>query len=136
MMKTTGIFTYWAGTWATNLKTNLEANGHDGELVALAPIAEVGTYYDRVPPVWCITTACENPEGVFKYFIDTMLDGGDMQMLWTYGVEGTHWSMAEEEHSGKIVSERPVPYAGEPGESRYCLYQEPHRSDAFPGHVR
>ncbi len=93
---TTGIFTYWAGTWATNLKTNLEANGHDGALVALAPIAEVGAYYDRVPPVWCITTACENPEGVFKYFIDTMLDGGDMQMLWTYGVEGTHWSMAEE----------------------------------------
>lgn len=93
---TTGIFTYWAGTWATNMKTNLEANGHDGELVALPPIAEVGAYYDRVPPVWCITTACENPEGVFKYFIDTMLDGGDMQMLWTYGAEGTHWSMAAE----------------------------------------
>ncbi len=93
---TTGIFTYWAGTWATNLKTNLEANGHDGELVALPPIAEVGAYYDRVPPVWCITTACENPEGVFKYFIDTMLDGGDMQMLWTYGAEGTHWSTAAE----------------------------------------
>jgi len=93
---TTGIFTYWAGTWASNLKENLEANGHDGELVALAPIEEVGVYYDRVPPVWCITTSCENPEGVFKYFVDTILDGGDMQRLWTYGVEGTHWSMAEE----------------------------------------
>jgi len=93
---TTGIFTYWAGTWGTNLKVNLEANGHDGELVALEPIEEVGAYLDRVPPVWCITTECENPEGVFKYFIDTMLDGGDMQMLWTYGVEGVHWSMAEE----------------------------------------
>ena len=65
-----GVFTYWAGTWATNLKTNLEANGKDGELVALPPIAEVGQYLDRVPPVWCITSACENPEGVFKYFID------------------------------------------------------------------
>ncbi len=43
-----GVFTYWAGTWATNLKTNLEANGLDGELVALPPIAEVGTYLDRV----------------------------------------------------------------------------------------
>ena len=93
---TTGIFTYWAGTWGTNLKTNLEANGHDGTLVALEPLAETEAYYDRVPPVWCITTACENPEGVFKYFIDTMLDGGDMQMLWTYGVEGTHWSVAAE----------------------------------------
>ncbi len=30
---------------------------------------------------------CENPEGVFKYFIESMLDGGDMQMLWSYGVE-------------------------------------------------
>ena len=34
------------GTWATNLKTNLEANGKDGELVALPPIAEVGQYLD------------------------------------------------------------------------------------------
>lgn len=30
-----GVFTYWAGTWATNLKTNLEANGLDSELVAI-----------------------------------------------------------------------------------------------------
>lgn len=91
-----GVFTYWAGTWGTNLKTNLENNGLSGELVALEPIAEVDAYFDRVPPVWAITSACENPEGVFKYFIDTMLDGGDMQMLWTYGAEGTHWSTAAE----------------------------------------
>ena len=91
-----GVFTYWAGTWATNLKTNLEANGLDGELVALPPIAEVGTYLDRVPPVWCITSACENPEGVFKYFIEAMQDGGETQFLWTYGVEGVHWSTAAE----------------------------------------
>lgn len=91
-----GVFTYWAGTWATNLKVNLEANGRDSELIALPPIAEVGQYFDRVPPVWCITTACSNPEGVFTYFIDTMLDGGDMQMLWTYGVENVHWSIQEE----------------------------------------
>ena len=90
------VFTYWAGTWATNLKTNLEANGKDGELVALPPIAEVGQYLDRVPPVWCITSACENPEGVFKYFIEPMQDGGDVQFLWTYGVEGIHWSTAAE----------------------------------------
>ena len=87
-----GVFTYWAGTWATNLKTNLEANNKSGELVALAPLAEAEPYFDRVPPVWAISSTCENPEGVFTYFIDTMLDGGDMQMLWTYGVEGAHWS--------------------------------------------
>lgn len=91
-----GVFTYWAGTWATNLKTNLENKGLSGELVALPPLAEAVPYFDRVPPMWCISSTCENPEGVFKYFIDTMLDGGDMQMLWTYGVEGTHWSKAAE----------------------------------------
>lgn len=100
-----GVFTYWAGTWATNLKTNLEANGLPGDLVALPPIAEVGTYIERVSPAWCITEACENPEGVFKYFIESMLDGGDTQFLWTYGVEGVHWSTAAEEICGNTYAE-------------------------------
>jgi putative aldouronate transport system substrate-binding protein len=90
------VFTYWAGTWATNLKTNLEANGRDGELVALKPLEGNPPYYDRVPPVWCISAACKNPQAVFDAFIDTMLDGGDTQMLWEYGAEGTHWSRAAE----------------------------------------
>ena len=29
---------------------------------------------------------------IFKYFIDTMLDGGDIQTAWTYGAKGTHWN--------------------------------------------
>ena len=91
-----GVFTYWAGTWATNLKTNLEANGRDGELIALKPLEGNPLYYDRVPPVWCISAACKNPQEVFDAFIDTMLDGGDTQMLWEYGAEGTHWSRAAE----------------------------------------
>ncbi len=33
-----GVFTYWAGTWASNLKNNLEANGKDGELIPLKPL--------------------------------------------------------------------------------------------------
>ena len=93
---TTGIFTYWAGTWATNLKVNLEANNLSGELVALPPLEGAPAYIDRTPPVWCITSACENPEGVFKYFVDNMLDGGDMQFLWTYGVEDVHYSYKAE----------------------------------------
>lgn len=91
-----GAFTYWAGNWAQNLKNNLEAKNVDSVLIPMAPIAEVGKYFDRVPPVWAITTACDNPEGVFKYFIDTMLDGGDIQMLWTYGAEDVHWSRKAE----------------------------------------
>ena len=100
-----GVFTYWAGTWATNLKTNLEANNKSGELVALAPLAEAEPYFDRVPPVWAISSTCENPEGVFTWFIDTMMDGGDMQMLWTYGAEGTHWSKAAETVLDKTYEE-------------------------------
>ena len=91
-----GVFTYWAGTWASNLTDNLETNGLDSELVVLEPIAEVGAYVERQAPVWCITTKCANPEGVFKYFFETMLDGGAVQTLWTYGAEGTHWSTAAE----------------------------------------
>lgn len=100
-----GVFTYWAGTWNTNLKTNLEANGRDGELVALPPIAELGAYTERNSPVWCITASCENPEGVFKYLIESMLDGGDMQTLWSYGVEDVHWSTKAETVCGNTYAE-------------------------------
>lgn len=91
-----GVFTYWAGTWGTNLKKNLEANGRDGELIALKPIKEVGKYIERTAPVWAITSSCENPEGVYKYFIESMLDGEDTQLLWSYGVEDVHWSKKAE----------------------------------------
>ena len=100
-----GVFTYWAGTWNTNLKTNLEANGRDGELVPLPPIAELGSYIERNSPVWCITASCENPEGVFKYLIESMLDGGDMQTLWSYGVEDVHWSTKAETVCGNTYAE-------------------------------
>lgn len=87
-----GAFTYWSGTWGSNLSDNLAANDHDSELVALPPIEELDGYVAKLPNVLAITEACENPEGVFKYFIESILDGGEMQQLWTYGVEGVHWS--------------------------------------------
>lgn len=98
---TTGVFTYWSGTWATNLKDNLVKNNVDGELIALAPLTDADgnklyNYIDRTPPVWAITETCENPEGVFKYFIETMMDGGDVQFMWTYGVQGVHWDTKAE----------------------------------------
>ncbi len=95
-----GVFTYWAGTWATNLKTNLEANGKDGELIALPPLEGLPQYFDRVPPVWCITSKCANPQLVFDTFIDTMLDGGDTQMLFTYGPEDVYWTTK----AGKVLA--------------------------------
>jgi ABC-type glycerol-3-phosphate transport system substrate-binding protein len=92
-----GVFTYWAGTWRGNLITNIQkANNYAAAetetLAVLEPIAEVGAYLNRFTPLWCITTSCENPEGVFEYFLQKMLDGGECQMLWEYGSEGTHYT--------------------------------------------
>lgn len=102
---TFGVFTYWSGTWGTQLSDNLVANGHSGDLVALPPIEELGNYVAKLPNVMAITSACENPEGVFKYFIESMLDGGDMQTLWTYGVEDVHWSTKAETVCGNTYEE-------------------------------
>ncbi len=86
-----GVFTYWAGTWAYTLKSKLNEAGLDDELWNLPAIKELGGYMERLSPMICITSSCQNPEGVFKYFIDPILDGGDVQMLWMYGVEGVHY---------------------------------------------
>ena len=105
-----GVFTYWAGTWADTLKTQLEAKGLDGELIAINPIKELGTYVERIAPAWCITTHAENPEGIFKYFLDTMLDGGDVQTAWEYGAKGTHWDTKAESVTVKGKEDKPTEY--------------------------
>lgn len=102
---TTGVFTYWAGTWAYNIKNNLAKKDLDDECWAMKPIKELGSYIERLSPMICITSACKNPEGVFKYFIDPMLDGGDVQMLWMYGVEGVHY---EWNADGKTIAGLPT----------------------------
>jgi putative aldouronate transport system substrate-binding protein len=89
-----GAFTYWAGKWNMTMEQNIQTNFPNASLVAIDPITEVGKYIERQPPVWAITNACENPEGVFKYLIEAMVDGSDGQLLWTYGAEGTHWEKA------------------------------------------
>ena len=93
---TTGVFSYWSGTWANTLKVNLENKKQDGSLIALNPIKELGSYIERASAPWCITTHASNPEGIFKYFIDKMLDGGDVQTAWVYGAKGTHWDTKAE----------------------------------------
>ena len=89
---TSSVFTYWAGTWAQTLTNNLPDKSDS--LIAIMPIKELGKYTERLAPAWAITyKAYENgkAEGIFKYFIDTMLDGGDIQVAWEYGAKGTHW---------------------------------------------
>ena len=88
-----GVFTYWAGQWADTLRGYLKTAGLDDSIIPILPIKELGSYAERLAPSWCITShAAETgkAEGIFKYFIDTMLDGGDIQTLWEYGLSLIH----------------------------------------------
>ncbi|SFD06569.1 extracellular solute-binding protein [Butyrivibrio sp. YAB3001] len=107
-----GVFTYWAGTWAKTLSDKLVDAGVDGEIVAIAPLAETGSYLERVAPVWCITSACKNPEGVYKYFIETMMDGGEVEELWTYKPNNDKYAKNHIDHMLAIV-----PLENDPGAS-------------------
>ena len=92
-----GVFTYWAGLWNQTLQNNLAANIPEGEVTPIPAIEE--TYYiERVAPPLCITAKSNNPEGVFKYFIEFMLDAGEGQTLFTHGIEGLMYEMKD----GKI----------------------------------
>lgn len=90
-----GVFTYWAGKWNQTIVDNFEKNGIASEVVAIKPIAEVGTYINREAPVWCIIDDMDGDntreQAIFDAFIETMLDGDTVQMLWTYGAKGVHW---------------------------------------------
>lgn len=92
---TVGVFNYWAGTWNLNLHNNLTANKADATVVPIPPIAET-TYVERAPIPVCITsngpTSKSNPEGVYEYFLSTLIDNGDGQNLWTFGVKGSEGS--------------------------------------------
>ena len=82
----------------------------DDELIAIKPIKELGAYTERIAPCWCITSAAKNPEGIFKYFIDKMLDGGYVQMLWTHGAKGTHWDDKAETVTVQKKEDQPKTY--------------------------
>jgi putative aldouronate transport system substrate-binding protein len=94
---TFGVFTYWAGKWCNTMTEKIHsgnkyAGAETDSLVTLAPIKEVGAYLNRIAPQWCITVDCDNPEGVFQYYLEKMLDGGEVQLLWEYGAEGVHYT--------------------------------------------
>ncbi|MCR4923671.1 MAG: extracellular solute-binding protein [Lachnospiraceae bacterium] len=108
-----GVFTYWAGTWAGTLKSKLEEAGVNGEIVALEPIEETSKYVERVAPVWCITSKCKNPRGVYKYFLETMLDGGEVEANWSYSPIKDDFSKNHIDHLLALV-----PIANDPGESK------------------
>lgn len=107
-----GVFTYWAGNWAKTLSGKLVEAGLDGELVAIKPLEETGSYLERVAPVWAITSACTNPAGVYKYFLETMLDGGEIETLWTFSPVSTKYEKNHIDHMLAIV-----PLVNNPGAS-------------------
>jgi multiple sugar transport system substrate-binding protein/putative aldouronate transport system substrate-binding protein len=76
-------------------------NEVDSELVELEPIEEVGAYINREAPVWVIIDDQDGDDSreqaIFDTFIATMLDGGEIQTLWTYGAEGVHWSVSADD---------------------------------------
>lgn len=103
-----GAFTYWAGKWNKTLLDNVQALNPEAGLVAIEPIDELGKYIERQAPVLAITNTCKNPEGVFKYFIETMVDGAEGQRLFTYGVEGIHWEQKDGVYKQLPDRENPV----------------------------
>lgn len=98
-----GVFTYWAGTWAHTLSSRCKKAELDDRIIALPPIKEVGSYLERVAPVWCITSKCKNPQGVFTYFLETMLDSDEMQYLWTYSPASEDYSKSHLDHMLTLV---------------------------------
>jgi multiple sugar transport system substrate-binding protein/putative aldouronate transport system substrate-binding protein len=126
-----GVFTYWAGTWYQTLTDNLVKNEVDSELVQLAPIQEitdsVGGYINREAPVWAIIDDGDGDnsreQAIFDAFIETMMDGDKVQTLWTYGAEGVHWSTEAETFKTNEGTENEKEYSYEDGE--FHLKQSP-----------
>ncbi len=92
-----GIFPYWNTVWPVLLDEGVKKIGGTG-VVAMAPL-KGSFYWSRVAASIAITKACKNPEGVYKYLVEYMHDGGEGQLLFCHGVEGVHW----EKKDGKTV---------------------------------
>lgn len=122
-----GVFTYWAGSWYQTLTDNLVKNDVDSELVQLEPIAEVGAYINREAPVWVIIDDGDGDnareQAVFDALIETMMDGDKVQTLWTYGAEGVHWSTEAETFTINAGTDKEKTYEYADGE--FHLKQSP-----------
>ena len=115
-----GVFTYWAGSWYQTLTDNLIKNGVDEKLVELAPIAEIGAYLNREAPVWVIIDDGDGDnsreQAIFDAFIETMMDGDKVQTLWTYGAEDVHWSTKAESFTINAGTDKENSYEYEDGQ--------------------
>ncbi len=86
-----GIFPYWNNYWASRLEdTTKQSSAPNAKLVAIPAIKE-SYYLNRAPVATAITSKSKNVDGVFKWFVEYMHDGGPGQTLFSYGVENVHW---------------------------------------------
>lgn len=90
------VFSYYCGVWGNTLRVTNDSTGADSELIAIKPVNN-GKYIDSLRITWAIVDKKDGrQQQIFDRFIDTMLDGRDIQMLWTYGAKGTHWDTKAE----------------------------------------
>ena len=90
------VLSYYTGGWGDSLRTNIDSKGLDTELIAIKPVND-SKYIDTLVPTWAIVDKKDGrQQKIFDKFIDTMLDGRDIQLLWTYGAKGTHWDTKAE----------------------------------------
>jgi putative aldouronate transport system substrate-binding protein len=84
-----GVMAYWAGDWNRQMEINLQKAVKDGKILAL-PAIEGVKYYERSPVGIAISKNAKNPEGVFKYLLEYMHDGGEGETIFTEGFKD--WS--------------------------------------------
>jgi putative aldouronate transport system substrate-binding protein len=91
-----GVFNYWAGKNAGQVYNEVKQGpaGKDAEALFIPPIKET-KYINRVAGINGITKTCKNPEGVFKYLLEYMNDGGEGSDLFIYGVQGVHYEVKD-----------------------------------------
>ena len=93
-----GVMEYWSGTWAVRFNDSAQNSNPAAEVISIAPINDA-FYINRVGPAFSITKAAKNPEAVFDVFLNTMLDKGDGQTLFTHGIEGKHYEVVNGKYS-------------------------------------
>lgn len=89
-----GTISYWSGSWNKTLNNKAQQVNPSAVIIPLPSLDSV-TYMARVPAVHCITSATDNVEGVFKYFLEHIHDGDAGQMLFTCGVEGVTYKVVD-----------------------------------------
>jgi putative aldouronate transport system substrate-binding protein len=86
-----GVMEYWSGTWGERMDASAKSSNPEAEVIAIPPVGDA-FYINRVGPCFAITTAADDPGAIFDAFINTMIDEGAGQTLFTHGVEGLHYA--------------------------------------------